>query len=179
MRAIKIIALTLVLAVTAFLGLAAMQPDDFNISRNLVINAPAAEIFPHINDLEKSQKWSPWVEMDPEAKYALEGPKAGVGAIVHWDGEKSGKGSMTLTESRAPGFVKFRLDFLKPMEATNTAEFTLTPSTEGAGTLVTWTMSGHNTFLGKVMSLVMNCDKMVGDQFEKGLNNLKALTEKK
>jgi hypothetical protein len=179
MSPVKIIAAVVILAVAGFLCLAAVQPDEFRVSRSLVIDAPAKDLFAQIVDLEKSQKWSPWVEMDPEAKYEFEGPTVGEGATIHWDGEKNGKGSMTLTESRASEFAKFRLDFLKPMEATDTAEFTLAPAEGRTGTLVTWTMYGPNTFVGKVMGLLMNCETMIGDQFDKGLNNLKAVTEKK
>jgi hypothetical protein len=33
-------------------------------------------------------------------------------------------------------------------------------------------MYGKNNFVGKVFSLFMDCDKMVGPQFEKGLVSL-------
>jgi hypothetical protein len=82
---------------------------------------------------------------------------------------------MTITESQPAAIVRFRLDFEKPMQATNTAEFTFLP--DGGGTMVTWSMAGKNSFGGKVFGLFMNCDKMVGGQFEKGLATLKSLAE--
>lgn len=180
MSAIKIISALLALAIAGFLGFAATQPDEFRITRSLVINAPANDLFAQIVDLEKWQKWSPWVELDPEAKNEMGEIIVGEGAKLSWEGGKSGKGTMTITETKAPEFIKFQLEFFKPMEATNTAEFTLTPAPDGEkGTLVTWTMYGTNNFIGKVMSLAMNCDAMVGGQFEKGLSNLKAIVEKK
>jgi hypothetical protein len=78
-------------------------------------------------------------------------------------------------ESHPHDLIRFKLEFLKPMAATNTAEFTFTP--QGKQTLVTWSMSGHNNFVGKAMGLVMNCDKMIGGQFETGLANLKSILE--
>ena len=69
--------------------------------------------------------------------------------------------------------VVMDLVFLKPFAATNTTEFTLKP--EGNGTAVTWSMAGKNGFMGKAVGLFMNCDKMVGTQFEKGFENLKAV----
>ena len=39
-------------------------------------------------------------------------------------------------------------------------------------------MSGKNTYLGKIIHTFINIDKMVGADFEAGLANLKALTEK-
>ena len=36
-------------------------------------------------------------------------------------------------------------------------------------------MYGSNGFMGKVMGLFMDCDKMCGPEFEKGLANLGAV----
>ena len=82
---------------------------------------------------------------------------------------------MTITESQPNDLIRFRLDFRKPMTGTNTAEFAF--KAEGDKTVVTWSMSGHNNFLSKAVGLVMNCDKMVGGQFESGLANLKTIVE--
>ena len=68
-----------------------------------------------------------------------------------------------------------RLEFARPMKATNIAEFTFRP--DGDQTVVTWTMSGKHNFVGKAFGLVMNCDKMLGGQFEKGLAQMKSLAE--
>jgi hypothetical protein len=61
------------------------------------------------------------------------------------------------------------------MAGTCEAEFTFKP--EGNQTVVTWTMTGKNNFIAKAMSLVMDCDKMVGGQFEKGLASIKSIAE--
>ena len=82
---------------------------------------------------------------------------------------------MTGTESKPDELVRFRLDFYKPMAGTSDAEFTFKP--EGNGTTVTWSMTGKNSFIGKAMCLVMDMDKMIGGQFEKGLNSIKSTVE--
>jgi len=82
---------------------------------------------------------------------------------------------MTITESRPNDLVRLQLEFIKPMAATNMSEFVFTP--EGNQTRVDWSMTGKNDLLAKAFGLVMNIDKMVGADFEKGLNNLKNLTE--
>ena len=61
--------------------------------------------------------------------------------------------------------------------ALDIAEFTLEP--RGQSTLVTWLMTGPNLFIGKLMSVFINMDRMVGKQFETGLANLKSLAERK
>ncbi len=72
--------------------------------------------------------------------------------------------------------IKLRLDFIKPFEAQNTAEFTLTP--DGDNTGVTWTMYGPMPYISKIMTTFFSMDRMVGGQFEEGLRNLKAIVEK-
>ncbi len=173
---LNIILFLIPLAIIAVLFLAAKQPTDFKITRTDRISAPASAIFPHVNNLKLWDAWSPWAKLDPNAKNAFEGPSEGVGAKMSWAGNsKVGVGNMTIMESRSDEYVQFKLEFQKPMQATNKAEFTFTP--EGGQTSVTWTMTGTNNFMGKVMGLIMNCDKMVGGQFEKGLADLKAIAE--
>jgi hypothetical protein len=173
---LNIILILIVLAVIALLVLAAMQSADFRVTRTGNISAPAAAIFPHVNNLQNWEAWSPWAKLDPNAKNSFEGPDEGVGAKMSWVGNnKVGVGSMTITESHPSDFIQFKLEFLKPMQATNVAEFTFKP--DGDQTTVIWTMTGINNFMGKVMGLIMNCDKMVGGQFEQGLAALKSVVE--
>jgi len=82
---------------------------------------------------------------------------------------------MTITESRPNERVLMDLEFVKPFAGKNVTELTFKP--EGNRTAVTWSMSGQNGFMGKAFSLFMNCDKMVGGQFEQGFANLKAFVE--
>jgi len=173
---LDIILSLIAIAVIIFAIVAAMQPSDFRVTRTATITAPASAVFPHVNDLQKWDAWSPWAKLDPNAKNSFEGPASGVGAIMRWAGNnKVGQGSMTIMESRPDEFIQFKLEFLKPMAATNTAEFTFT--SENNQTTVTWCMYGKNNFIGKAMGLFMSCDKMVGGQFEKGLATLKSVVE--
>ena len=94
-----------------------------------------------------------------------------------WAGNKNvGEGRMTIIESRPNELVRFKLEFFKPFRAVNTAEFTFKP--QGGETTVTWSMFGANNFMAKAVNLVINCDKMVGGQFEQGFANLKEVLEK-
>ncbi|MGZ5077084.1 MAG: SRPBCC family protein [Methylobacter sp.] len=174
---LNIILISIVIAVLIFLVIAAMQPSDFRVTRTGIINAPASAVFVHVNELQKWNAWSPWAKLDPEARNTFEGPAAGTGAIMRWEGNKNvGQGSMTIVESRPDEFIRFQLDFLKPLAGTNTAEFTF--NSEADKTLVTWTMYGKSNFVGKVIGLIMNCQKMVGGQFDQGLAALKRIAEK-
>jgi hypothetical protein len=161
-----------VLLVLVALGLAARQPDDFRVTRSATIPAAPAVVFAQVNDLHLWEAWSPWAKLDPNAKNAFEGPAAGVGSAMSWIGNsKVGQGRMAITASRPTDFIQFQLDFLKPMKATHTAEFTFKP--DGAQTVVTWSMFGKNKLPGKIFGLFVDCDKMIGAQFEAGLASLK------
>ena len=175
---IKTILLVLLAAIVVFLVAAAMQPDDFRITRSISVAAPPATVSALVNDFHRWQEWSPWAKMDPAAKATYDGPASGVGAKFAWAGNSQvGEGRMTIIDDRPGELVRLTLEFVKPFAATNTAEFTF--KGEGPGTLVTWSMTGRNNLMGKAISLIMNCDKMVGGEFEKGLADIKRLAEAK
>src|SRR5215510_11947903 len=101
MRFLKRLGIGLVLLLTAFLVVVWFQPDDYRLTRQTEIAAPAAAIFPYVNDLQKWEGWSPWAKLDPNAKVTFSGPQAGTGASFKWDGnDKVGAGTMTITESK-------------------------------------------------------------------------------
>jgi len=173
---LKRILIALAAIVLIFLVVVAMQPSDFRVERTTTIAAPQAEVFAHVNDLHKWEAWSPWAKLDPAAKVAFEGPEAGQGAVMTWAGnDKVGEGKMTLVESRPSDLVKINVDFVKPFEGSVTSEFTFKP--EGERTAATWAMSGHHNFFEKAMCLVMNGTKMIGDDMDKGLAQLKSVAE--
>lgn len=163
-------------AIAALVFIASRKPDTFRVSRTAVFNAAPAAIFELVNDLTQWERWSPWSKMDPHAKVSFAGPNAGVGATMRWEGNnKVGTGMMTITESVPPSMVKLQLDFEKPMKGTSMSEFLFHP--EGSQTQVTWSMQGRNNLMGKIMSLVLNCEKMVGEQYEKGFANIREIVE--
>ena len=82
---------------------------------------------------------------------------------------------MTITDSQPNELIKIKLEFIKPFAGTNLTQFSFKPA--GDQTKVTWTMTGHNDFMGKAFCLVMNGKKMIGGDFEKGLASMKAIVE--
>jgi len=154
----------------------AMRPAEFRVVRKQKIAAEPGAIFEHVNDLHQWRGWSPWEKVDPHMKRTYEGSREGVGAIYSWVGNKDvGEGKMTIVDSKPDELVGIALEFYKPYEGTSRAEISFVP--EGNETLVTWSMQGQNGFMGKLIGLFINMDKMIGDQFEKGLADLKTLVE--
>ena len=149
----------------------ARQPAEFRVTRSARINAPPAKVFDYANNLQNWNSWSPWAKLDPNAKYAYEGPQAGPGAVIKWDGDnKVGAGIMTITDIKPNDLIRMRLEFLRPFKGTNTVEFAFKP--EGSATHMTWSMYGKNTFISKCMGLFMSCDKMMSKFFDEGLQTL-------
>lgn len=170
------IAVALALLVIVLVIVVATRPSDFRVTRSATIAAPPAAVFAQVNDFHNWPAWNPWATLDPAMKETYEGAPSGPGAIYTWTGNNQvGAGRMTLVESRPSELIRITLEFFRPFAATNTAEFTFRP--EGARTLVTWSMSGRNNFMAKAMCLVMNMDRMVGGQFEKGLAKMKSIVE--
>lgn len=173
---LKKILIALLIIVVAFVVVVALQPSEFRVERSTVVAAPGPAVFRQVNDFHNWANWSPWEKRDPAMKRVYEGAPAGTGAVYRWDGNKEvGAGSMTIVESRPSDLVRIKLEFLKPFRATNTAEFTFKP--EGDRTAVTWSMTGHNNFMAKAVHLFINIDKMIGDDFERGLAQMKQVAE--
>ena len=152
-----------------------IQPGAFNYTSSTLVNATPEAIFPYINNLRAFNEWSPWVKMDPDAAVIFDGADSGVDAAMEWSGKKTGAGKMTIIETIPFSLIRMRLDFRKPMKATNRAEFTLLP--EGNATRVSWGMYGSTNFTGKAIGLFMDCKKMCESQFDKGLADLKTTVE--
>jgi polyketide cyclase/dehydrase/lipid transport protein len=168
----------LVVVVVLFVIIVASRPAEFRVERSGIVAAPPEAVFPHVNDFHNWDAWSPWAKIDPACRNTFDGPAAGVGAKFAWDGNnKVGSGRMTILESRPSERIRINLEFLKPFKATNIAEFTFRP--EGGSTKVNWLMTGRNNFLSKAFGLFVNCDKMVGGQFEQGLANLNSVAGRK
>ncbi len=149
----------------------ALSPGDFRVERSATISAPAAALFEQVNDHHKFALWNPFMKLDPNVKNTYSGPDSDVGAVCSWDGNgKIGAGSATIIESKPGELVRQRMDWKRPMEGTSTVDFTFKPV--GDKTVVTWAMYGENGFMGKLFSLFMDCDKMVGPHFEQGLADL-------
>jgi len=175
---LKKLLIILVLVLVGLAAYVAMQPSEFRVERTATIAAPPPAVFAHVEDLHKWESWSPWAKLDPKAKISFEGAPSGKGSAFSWAGnDEVGEGRMTIVESQSPELVDIKVDFTKPFEGTNSSTFNFKPA--GDGTAVTWTVSGHQNFVAKAMCIVFNGKKMIGDQLDQGLAQLKAVTEKK
>ncbi|MFB6451108.1 SRPBCC family protein [Bradyrhizobium tunisiense] len=177
LKAIAVIAIVLTAGIAGILVFALTKPDTIRVERSLAVKAPADAIYPVVADFRRWTGWSPYENRDPAMKRSFGGPGEGKGATYAWDGNNNvGAGHMEILEASGPSKLRIKLDFERPFEGHNTAEFTFVP--QGDATLVTWSMYGPAPFVSKVMQVFINMDSMIGKDFEAGLANLKKLTEK-
>jgi carbon monoxide dehydrogenase subunit G len=177
LKLLGLIAAVVVVVVAGILIYAATRPDSFRVQRSASIKAPPEKIFALIDDLKAWAAWSPYEKKDPSMKRSFGAVTAGKGATYAWQGDRNvGEGHMEIVEAASPSKVLIKLDFVKPFEAHNNAEFILEP--KGDSTLVTWAIYGPSAYVTKVMGLFFNMDTMIGRDFEAGLADLKAAAEK-
>ena len=173
----KTIAIVLVVVIAGVLAFAATRPDAFRVERSVSIKAGPDKIFPYLDDFNRWAAWSPWEKLDPSMKRSFSGAASGKGAAYAWEGNsKVGAGRMEITDATAPTRLLIKLDFIRPFEGHNTAEYTLEPA--GDTTKVTWAMFGPAPYISKLMGVFVSMDSMIGKDFEAGLANLKAAAEK-
>ena len=156
-------------------------PGTVHIERSKVIKAPPATVFSLVNNLRTYDDWMPWNRKDPGMQQTFGDKDAGAGASYSWTStdKEVGNGTLTITESVPDQKVLTSLDFGDM--GTSIGGWVLSP--QDSGTRIVWymdsKMTGKNIFhslVGKYMGLFM--DKMVGPDFEQGLDSLKSISER-
>ncbi len=164
-------------ALIAFAIYVAMQPGQFMYIRGDLIKAPPERIFPYLSHFKLGNEWSPYAKIDPKMKVTFSGPETGQGARMDFEGNSDvGTGSLELLRMTANSEVEIQLTMLKPFKGINIVRYQLAP--EGNSTRFTWSMAGELGFVGKLVGIFIDCEKKIGEQFEKGIQNLKEITER-
>jgi len=177
LRIAFISAVIVLVIVAVVLVVAARKPDKVQIQRSIAIDASPEKIFPLIDDFHNWSQWAPQDREDPSIQRTFNGPASGVGAESEWTSKgRAGTGQMSISESVPSRRIVIDVHFAKPFVAHNVNTFTLEPA--GASTRVTWTMEGTNVYMLKLMSVLVDMDRMMGEHFETGLRDLKAASEK-
>ena len=153
-----------------------MTEDGYRVERSTTIDAPAEKIYAQIADFHRWTAWSPWEDTDPDLRRTYTGADSGPGAVYSWSGNRrAGQGRMEIVDVTEPSEVRIDVLFEKPFRSRSESRFAITP--DGPATRVTWTMTGRKTRLTRMMSVFTSMDKLIGPDFAKGLERLKATTE--
>jgi Polyketide cyclase / dehydrase and lipid transport len=176
MKIFRIAVSVVAAAIAAMLAYAATQPDRFEVQRSTSIRTSAERIFPFINDLRTFNTWNPFDKKDPNVKGTYSGPESGKGAAYAFESSQAGTGRLEIADAAPPSRVTMRLTMIKPLAADNRVQFIL--QSQGDTTYVTWAMDGDVPFVGKLIHLFVDMDRMVGQEFAKGLAELKVKAER-
>ncbi|MBI3370043.1 MAG: SRPBCC family protein [Burkholderiales bacterium] len=175
MNVLKIILGVVLLLALVLVGGGMFLSSKFSVSRSVVVNAPAEKVYPLVASPRQWKAWSVWNRRDPAMQIDYSGPESGAGAVWAWHSKSQGDGKMTFTAAEANQRLAYDL-FFPDFGTTSTGELRLTP--EGNGTRITWVMNGDMGSNPLFRWIALNADKMVGEDFDGGLANLKTLAEK-
>ena len=179
MRILKnfLIALAVLIAIPLIVALFVKK--DYAVEREITINKPKQEVFNYIKLLKNQDNYSKWATMDPNMKKSYRGTDGTVGFVSAWESkiDSVGVGEQEIKKIVEGERVDFELRFIKPFEATEPAFMTTEAISENQ-TKVKWGFSGHMNYPMNLMMLFMDFEKMIGDDLQTGLNNLKTVLEK-
>lgn len=141
-----------------------------HIERSMTINADATTVFNEINTLKNWKSWSYWDNIDTAMKSVYEGPESGVGSKHTWQSnhENVGNGSLTISKSEKSKFVETELAF--EGMGISIGGWKLRDTT--GGTWTTTYMDFEMPFYMRPMTLFMDMDEMLGNDFIKSLEGL-------
>lgn len=173
MKALKITGIIIGVLIALVLLLGAIAPKEIKTSRAITIDAPIDQVFSTVNDLSTWESWSPWKEMDPGMQVTMGEKTVGEGASYTWKGDESGSGKMTILESEPTRRLTIEVEFDGMGSAKAPWTFDSTPE----GTYVSWGFDSKMPFPMNAMGLFMDMSAAIGNDFEKGLQNLKTRIE--
>ena len=161
------------------LTLAALLTNDYSIERETTINRPGQTVFDYIKYLKNAGTYNKWVMMDPNLRKDFKGTDGAPGFVYYWDSDNKnvGKGEQEIKAIREGKRIDYEIRFLKPFVNTSYAHIT-TVQVQPNQTKVTWVFNGKRNYPMKIFHLLFNLKKMLGNDLQTSLGNLKTVLEK-
>lgn len=176
-KVLKRIILVVLLVPILLIVISFFLPSKYRVERSEVIQAPPEAIYPRLAQLKRWPEWTVWnTNFDSTLVYTFTGPAEGAGAEMSWTA-KSGNGALKLTGADPRSGVTYELNFEQGKFLARGGVM-LTPA-EGGATRTTWFNEGDLGWnpVWRYFGLLM--DRMMGGEFQKNLDSLKAKTEGK
>ncbi|SFE03398.1 SRPBCC family protein [Flavobacterium phragmitis] len=174
MLIIKRILIILILIISIVLIAAYFMPKEYAVEREITINKSVDSVFAYVKSLKNQNEFSVWANMDPKMKVSYKGVDGAVGSISSWESniKEVGVGEQEITKITENRRIDFALRFKKPMEDTAVG-FISTEPVSGNQTKVKWGISGVIPYPTNIMLPMLKMDQMIGNDLQKGLDNLK------
>ena len=174
MKWFKRILIGVIALVLLFAAVGLALPSKFRVERSVAIAAPAEKVYALVAAPREWKRWTVWNQRDPNMQVQYAGPEAGAGARWSWKSASEGSGEMEFTAAVPGQQIAYRLAF---PEFGMQSMGLLRIEPQGSGVRVSWSNEGEmganplNRWFGFFM------DRLVGPDFEAGLNNLKRIAE--
>lgn len=180
MKIVKKIILGLIVIVVLIAIAGLFMKKDYAIEREIVINQPKDSIFKFVKFVKNQDQFSVWNKLDPNMKRNYSGTDGTVGFIYAWESqnENVGTGEQEIKKIAEGERIDFELRFKVPMESKGNA-YIATEAIAPTQTKVKWGFTGDMPYPWNVMMPFMGMDEMIGKDLQSGLENLKAISEKK
>lgn len=176
------IILAIVIAVVSLFALllllALFVRKEYSVNRVIPISKPKDEVFEYLKYLKNQDNFSKWASMDENMIKTYQGTDGQVGFVSAWESKNKnvGKGEQEIKKIDQGNRIDYEIRFIKPIAGIANAYMT-TDSASNEITMVSWGFDSRMKYPMNLMLLFMNMDKMVGNDFEIGLNNLKKILE--
>ncbi|MEO8147471.1 MAG: SRPBCC family protein [Bacteroidia bacterium] len=179
MKIVVKIILVIAALIVILLIIGLFSKSDYAVEREIVINKPKQEVFNYIKFIKNQDNYSKWAMMDPNAKKDYKGTDGNIGFTSAWDSniKDVGKGEQEIVKISEGERIDLALHFIKPFEGDANA-FMTTESVAENQTKVKWGFNSKMPYPMNLMLLFMNMDKMLGNDLQTGLTNLKGILEK-
>ena len=80
----------------------------FHVEKSIIIDSSPQTVYELVSNLSHWNKWSPWLVLEPEAKFNV----AADGDSYTWEGERVGSGEMKVLKREENKAVNYDLHFL-------------------------------------------------------------------
>lgn len=169
----------LILFISIVLIAAYFMPKEYSVEREITISKPTDSIFKYVRSLKNQNEFSVWANMDPKMKVHYKGADGMVGSVSSWESnvKEVGVGEQQITKIKENRRLDFALRFKKPIEDTAVGFMSTEPISENK-TKVKWGISGVIPYPTNIMLPLLRMDQMIGNDLQKGLENLKDKMEK-
>lgn len=164
---------TIIAILALVVALAVMAPREYEVKRSIVIDKARPEVYEYLRFLRNMEHWSSWSRKDPNMEHQYRGTDGEVGAISVWKGNREvGVGEQEITGLVSNERIESRLRFFKPWKSESDAFIHLEEVSPGT-TRVEWGFKGRSQLPFSIFMLFINMDRMIGKDFEEGLDALK------
>jgi len=165
--------------IVLLLTIAAFAKKNYSVTSEITIQMPSQVVFNYLKLLKNQDNFSKWALMDPNMTKEYRGIDGTVGFISAWESKDKnvGKGEQEIRKIKEGEQIDFEIRFIKPFAGIAQA-YLSTDSLSDQVTLVKWGFTSKMAYPMNLMLLVMKMEKMIENDLQTGLQNLKKLLEK-